>query len=1678
VSVGSVFMEIIPKIMGMSETLARDAVGPAGAAGDVAGKDFSTNFARTISAGAANTTAAMETQLRAATAAVESSSVAISAARDKEMAAADRVRIAEAKLDEARARGAADSSGVVAAEARLEAAKRGEATASERVVLAESNEGRAKEELVAKNDALAASQARVGKAAEESAAKSDASIAASGKSVMGMATQFGKLAGITELAIGVDAVHQAGNYQQSLTKLATTAGESTGNLKLVGDGMLSMAGQVGVSAQNLAKSMYVVESAGFHGADALMVMKSAAQGAKQENADLGHVTDAVTTALHDYNLPATDAAKVTSQLITAVSHGKTTFDELTGAMHSVTPVAAAAGISLAEASGALSAMTASGMSADQAAQNLGSTIKGLAAPTQPVIKEMAALGLSSVELSKNLGQKGVAGTLQEVSEAILKKMGPAGTTLLDTMNQSKLAGADAAKMFESLPEPAKKVAQAVMDGAMSFKEYRKTGGGLTVENKAMADSWLTQYKNASGFSQALKSGGNDTQTYMEALKRATGTTDGMAVALQVTGEHAGATNEAIKDIAAASAQADGNIKGWSEVQGNFNQQLSEVVNGLKSWVIELGQHLLPKATEFLGWLKDAAHWMGDHATLMKTIGEVILGAAAALVIYKTAMGAAEIATTAWKFALKAAAVAQGELDLAAIASPIGLVVVAIAALVAGFIYAYNHSETFREIVTVAFITVKAVVSEVVDWFKGPFVNFFKAAFDDVKNIATTFVNFYIGLPNLIVQRWDQLGGFFRDLWGKVTSAVSTGIDNTASFVETLPQRLAYGLGHLAGTMVRAAIDGWAGFTSGTIKAWNDTYAFVTGLPARLVIALVGLEFELRNTASTSWRGFTSGISTAWNDTYAFVTSLPSRIVIALVGLGVQLHDAAVSGWQGFTQGITEAWASTTIFFLTLPARIREYFATAATWLVDTGVAILRGLVYGLESGAVAVISWFTGLVSSFLGGFRDALGVQSPSTVFASIGRDILQGLINGLQALGEAVLTVVTNVGTSIIDGFRISITFLATMWLDLWTGIRDVATQIWTGIRDFLTAEMRGLANIVSTIWQGISAFFTFIWDVIKGVFRVASDLIIGILTVFLDIVTGNWSKAWTDIKDTVGRIWDDIKGTGLKLFGDFKDGLLAVFNDTKDGVVRIAGAIWDTVKNTFVGGINGVIDLVNGFLGAINTVAGAVGLTLNLHVPKLGEAGNPLPGRAAGGPIHGPGTGTSDSILGMDYFTGLPTAYVSAGEFVVNKKSYDDYAPLVEAINAGTLPRRADGGMIYKLPGLADGGVTWPAMLSVIQGQFPDALDNSDYRPGDYGYHGRGQALDVGFAGNDNSKLVAASQWIAEKYGAETRELIHQTGRNIKDGADVGDGYGLYGADTMAGHLDHTHWAMDHDPGGGGKGLLGTITGALGSAVSAIRHLAAGALDAAWPKMPVPQNMMGLPAATANKLRDGVFSFVNGKDQARGGAGGGAGGVIPTGEHLALIDAALAADGVPRGDWARWEAGMNTLIGRESGWNAGVFNTTDSNAVAGTPSGGLAQVIGPTFDAFHNPSLPNNLLDPVANIAASINYILSRYGDVSNVQQANPNLPPLGYDDGGWLNPGATGHNSAAKPEPVFSSSQWEVLRQNIRGADSNRGGATYVGTSVSGDLIVSDPAAYERSQRSNLLRASYQHGLPQS
>lgn len=120
----------------------------------------------------------------------------------------------------------------------------------------------------------------------------------------------------------------------------------------------------------------------------------------------------------------------------------------------------------------------------------------------------------------------------------------------------------------------------------------------------------------------------------------------------------------------------------------------------------------------------------------------------------------------------------------------------------------------------------------------------------------------------------------------------------------------------------------------------------------------------------------------------------------------------------------------------------------------------------------------------------------------------------------------------------------------------------------------------------------------------------------------------------------------------------------------------------------------------------------------------------------------------------------------------------------------------------------------------------------------------------------------------------------------------------------------------------------------------------------------------------------------------------------DHMGITDPAA------RRNWIR---GYETLIARESGGCPTAVASEPATAPGPTQrdghglgyARGITQTIPATFAQFHQPGTSTDIYDPVANICASMNYVIHRYGvsaDGSNlvalVQQADARRPPKGY------------------------------------------------------------------------------------
>ncbi|EOD66909.1 phage tail tape measure protein [Amycolatopsis vancoresmycina] len=823
----------------------------------------------------------------------------------------------------------------------------------------------AEAKAIASTEALGATMTKV---AAETDAGFGAKMAAAQKPLM--------LVGAAAAVVGVATVKMAGDFESSTNRLVTSAGEIHSNLEMVRQGILSMAGEVGYSAEDLSKAMYTIESGGRHGAEGLQVLRAAAEGAKAENAELKTVADAVTSVLVDYHLQGEDAAAVTSKLVAATSAGKTTFEELSASMASVLPVASAAHVSLDDILGDLASMTVHGMSAQQSAQNLADVIRHMQNPTQVQTKELALMGISAQNLADDLSSKGLSGTLQEISNRIRQSMGPGASKVI----------LDLGSALRTLPKDVQALGQKLIDGSISQAAYNKQAKAMDPIAAHQAAAFATLAASTHVIGNEQMTGGQVMQSYGAALAKATGDATGLNVALMLTGENAETTNNAVHTVAGAATEAGNHVKGWADIQGTFNQKVSEAKDGLGALAISVGEKLLPAMSWLVDKIAIGAKFLADHKVAAEALAIVIGGA--------VTIAFAAAAVAAWNFT---AAILADPLTWIVIA-----VVAAIALLVFGLVELFTH------------------LSQIGDFF----ATIWNAAWKWTSDRITDIVGFVKGLPGKL---WDvlsglgaKLGQLAKDAWDWFTRGLKNAWNATIAWFRNLPHEIGYAMGFLAGTLIKLAIDGWNAFTRGLKTAWTATVKFFHDLPGNIADFFVGITTWLVNTGRDLLIGLWNGIKNGWTNIVQFFHDLPHNVKTWLSEAGNWLVD---SGWHllvGLWNGIKNGFNNTIQFFTELPGKVKSWLSGAASWLYNAGADLLRGLWNGITS----MIGWLGRQVQSWahgvVDGIKSAMGIASPSTLTHEVGGFLVEGLANGIHANTPLAVSAVQAMTRKVLDAHQ----------------------------------------------------------------------------------------------------------------------------------------------------------------------------------------------------------------------------------------------------------------------------------------------------------------------------------------------------------------------------------------------------------------------------------------------------------------------------------------------------------------------------------------------------------------------------------------------------------------------------------------------------------------------------------
>lgn len=293
--------------------------------------------------------------------------------------------------------------------------------------------------------------------------------------------------------------------------------------------------------------------------------------------------------------------------------------------------------------------------------------------------------------------------------------------------------------------------------------------------------------------------------------------------------------------------------GMTDVIGESSVgKLKGSFEGLKNTITDTFSNIGPMLKNFceggISTFCDALSTAMDLASgaisVIEALSPVIGAVAGAIITYKGAVMLWNAAETAKNVVMGISTAAQWALNVAMTANPIGIVIVAIGALVGAFIVLWNKSEGFRNFWINLWEKVKAIVTSAWEGIK--------AGFEKIKNGISA-------VKEKVSTMWNGVKEKTSELWGGVKNAVSEKLNNIKSAYD------AHGGGLKGATF--AAIEGVKEYYRTGYDAINQ----LTGGKLGEVVNAVGEKMEVvkskfseafgnvKNTVMTIFENIKNGI---------------------------------------------------------------------------------------------------------------------------------------------------------------------------------------------------------------------------------------------------------------------------------------------------------------------------------------------------------------------------------------------------------------------------------------------------------------------------------------------------------------------------------------------------------------------------------------------------------------------------------------------------------------------------------------------------------------------------------------------------------------------------------------------------------------------------------------------------
>lgn len=507
-------------------------------------------------------------------------------------------------------------------------------------------------------------------------------------------------------------------------------------------------------------------------------------------------------------------------------------------------------------------------------------------------------------------------------------------------------------------------------------------------------------------------------------------------------------------------------------------------------------------------------------------------------------------------------------------------------------------------------------------------------------LAASVAGIIAGIPAMFVGIYDACVNEIDWLNGALVAVGGAGVGaGVAGILTAAGTAVAPGIGTLIGLGVGLVIDGiilavqnWdviEKFFTETIPGWwDDLCKWVKDIPKSIKKWFSNLSKNIDKWFDNLWQpikdydwsglGYNIGqwFGNAWQTAVTFVTeTIPnwfSDMWESIKSAFKQFFTVTLPKF--FTETIPNVVSSIGNFFKELPKKIYNAFVSAKNWIVDVGKSIIDGIFEGLQSIWQAIKDF----VSGFVQGFKDALGIHSPSTVFAEIGGFLIEGLFGGmlewLGSIGDWCKKHIIEPFNKAMDGaltFSVNVINDAKEW---WSNVKSwwaekakdglnaavkLVKQGWTSLVEFVGNAVSVSISLLKKGWSTISSWVGTAVEVAVSLAKKAWTTISNFVGTAVSVSISLVKKAWSTITNFVGNA----VSVAISIFKKGWSTISSFVGTAVSVSISLVKKGWSSIKNFVGSSVSVAVSLAKSGWSSISSWIGSLTATLKIKLPKIG-------------------------------------------------------------------------------------------------------------------------------------------------------------------------------------------------------------------------------------------------------------------------------------------------------------------------------------------------------------------------------------------------------------------------------------------------------------------------------------------